>query len=276
MRRVVAKLGASEQMVSVEQMRQAIATWYLHVQREETGGLQIVEEAHHMTVQELSAGLGTVQGLLGHHSASAATPASKSHEQGRWLWVSLLAMYIHVIVGFFGPPAIGNQDARRHSVALLVSIVVFLFALLEICVANSAGAPQGETCESPLQLILYCTGLSSIVAVLFNCPLVLLKLMRISDGEVGKRISELLNCPIIITLMNCIQVILSITGMFWVFASSPRHCGTVVWQTCDFVYVLLPVAAFLVLCCGPCCCYCCIGGHVTYEGYHMDRSLMEP
>merc|ERR1712187_409081 len=42
---MVASLGGSEQAVTTEQMRQAVATWYLNLEREETDSMQLFYDA---------------------------------------------------------------------------------------------------------------------------------------------------------------------------------------------------------------------------------------
>merc|ERR550525_1978751 len=60
---VATTLGASDRQVTTEQMRKAIAPWYLHVQRGETEQKQLLDAANESILYKMSTGLRSAQSL---------------------------------------------------------------------------------------------------------------------------------------------------------------------------------------------------------------------
>jgi len=235
---VAINLGASEEHVTVEQIRMAIATWYMHLDREETSRQQLMSQAHRSIVRGISDRLAVAL----HGGAGGGTSL------------------------FAGP----GQDRRPKPLVDLWP-VVFLGSLslaLSFVTVWVAKKYQSETCEESLNYILYWTGVVSVLTTLCAC------VAEIARARGYAQVACFVLSPTL--LLMCVLLGELVTGFSWTARSSPSQCGIVLWEMCNVVYKVIPTVSLATVLCGPCCAYCCLHGAVMSELQHAEEGLMEP
>jgi len=252
------RFGGTDELVTTQQMRKAIATWYLHLQRNETAHLQLAGDAHKVALRRLAQGVNVVQELV--HGAREddvldAEDSLLSGEQER------------------GTHA---MDRRRLVVVFALGVASMLLALLELWVGRN---DTSKTCEKKLAGLLYFTGVILLLASILNCGAFIVfalhkRPMGLSEEWIRQLPQPLV--PTALVAVNILHLVALITGFSWVTTSSAEQCGVFLWETCSFVYVMLPLLLAFAVACGPCCCYCCLGAVHGVDRYSTDRHLMEP
>eukprot|EP00415_Alexandrium_ostenfeldii_P001667 UN1667 len=158
-----------------------------------------------------------------------------------------------------------HGDIDYHSMSALVLIGVALFVallhpLLELLV--STGFPSPATCEYPeLSSKLWWTGIMTLTVTIasMGCGMVA---ANDKIPTVAKRIA-LGIFGVLLTVLLAMEVF----GLLYAISSTAARCGVVLWTFCHFTYVVVPLLAICMLCCGmPCLFFVEYFDNVTVDG----------
>jgi len=250
------RLRGKESVVTLEKVRMALATWYLHVERGQTPHLQLAGAVHQFSARQVMNGAKTAHDLV-NVSEDSRVPEGTARSN-----LSLVYTY-------------------RLAVVITIFAIAMFFACLELWVGSrgalkTSDAPVDDPrCEAHLRGLLYWTGLSLVLAALGNLAAVAGyafpgPLLHLREGLS----TWVKTCLYVIAAINTVFLSLHAVGFCLVTMSSPHDCGMVLWEMCHFIYVVLPILLLAAACCAPCCYYACVGVRHGIDRYQADQALL--
>jgi len=252
----ITRLRGQESVVTLEKVRMALATWYLHVERGQTPPLQLAGAIHQFSARQVMNGARAAHDLVNVSEDS------------------------NVREGTFRS---NLREVTTYRLVIVVTIfaMAMFFACLELWM-GSGGAlktPDGPVddprCEAHLRGLLYWTGLSLLLAAIGNLATVAGYAFPGSLLHLPEGLSTWVKtCLYVVAAMNIVYLCLHAVGICLVTMSSPHDCGMVLWEMCHFIYIVLPILLLAAACCAPCCYYACIGAKHGFDRHQADQALL--
>lgn len=209
-----------------ETMRQAIAVWYMNVERSKTPAEVLAKVSGRRFL-----------GLFSKLKFDPGTSHIAAQAHGLAINQQLKELKRN------GSPSMASAVGRKLGGAGAACCVLVFFPLLLLIISLSS--PRAD-CEHDLTLLLTFTALLALV------PPIALPLCAMSSPPF------IISCLAVVLL----QFIVVLTGWFWLFQSTSVNCGEFIYGLTYFVYVSFPIFGAVI----GCCCFCCmLGGHFAHS-----------
>jgi hypothetical protein len=206
-------LGANEELATTEQMRKAVAAWYLNIER---GGTTHMELARHSIIQSPKKILRTL-------SEMQVQPTMQLGDMESQPSSTSLGSAAVAYQSQSGPSCI-KVACTRLSYCAFLAVVASLFMWL-MSAANEV--PPGD-CQFDLNGILRASAWTMLLACF----------------TVGwSRRWDILR-----RVLAFAKTICAVVGVVYVLCSERQSCGEHLYDTCFFLYVTLPLVCFASSC----------------------------
>lgn len=230
--------GAATATTTTEQVRWAVALWYLEIERQATERGQLAAEVYWTLQRRSFRSIAALRHVLARILKEAGEAKSSA--------VRLLA----------------NDDVPLttvHYCSGFLVVFVALFLLLQLLALLVAFHGGKSSCEQPLGRLLFWTSLINLLSLV---PAV--SLSRSLRRALGAAASATL---------AVVQVWLWAMGLSSFLVSSEEMCGRLLWVTSGLVYAVLPAVLAGTLFCAPCCLSVLAAGVMFQEMQRVDQEL---
>mmetsp|Transcript_28782 Transcript_28782/g.66905 ORF Transcript_28782/g.66905 Transcript_28782/m.66905 type:complete len:983 (-) Transcript_28782:83-3031(-) len=263
-------LGATEKLATRWQLRQAIAGWYLHVDREQTDGIQLAMHS----VQESTELLRTMSGRVVEATAPLPMETAFPGFQGGGSGSSHRPAAATAAAASAATGAIDEslQSQANTGARIIFGLLYFIIGIILLDVAERN--PELPTCNHDLNGLLWWRGFLIASRAILDCVYLVTCAGKAPDGASAESESGLSAKCIFHYFMIFLQSVYFVQGIFGAFAviaTSADACGPWIWNWCALVFVWVPLLF--------CACLCCVSvglvARSLNSAHAIDRSFHE-
>lgn len=233
--------------VKSSKVRQAVATWYMNIERGETGAGQLGAYAVSATLtQGWDKILGAASKTSSHADGDAGGTAIAGKKGRR--------SFAEAIDGQDLQDALqGGGSGAAPAILGLLIVAGIAFACFPLYLFYVSFAyPVEETCEHNLNSVLFWSILMWFISWgLFA-----------TSGNIK---------AVCLCVTSFLGFIFQITGFFWSLTSDPENCGRHIFNMCNWFYVIMPFITCAFLCFAPCCWFCFLCVFHAVEASETDN-----
>jgi len=233
-------LGASELSVTSEQLHQAIAVWYLHIEREKTDDMQLAIQ----TAQDMQRSMAGITGRVIQVAESANIKSETDLESHRSMTMtppeSPSSSYL------MGAPKEKAQPLQVSDALLVGSLggLVIVFGLWMVLIAFIHTVPTD--CEHDLAGLLRWKGFLTVLLGALVVALVVAAPSRKNSESSARLFGAIYVSFLVVLLLNVLQAIL---GFFLTMTVSVDMCSSYVYVVDWWIFLGIPLFIPPVFCC---------------------------